>query len=58
MACIVLVRNPSGNIVVIDDGEGEWPRVAVFDDADDAEEMAHDQPLCQVWDYQVVELDI
>lgn len=58
MDYVVLTRNPNGNVVIIDDGAGEFPNVAVFDSVDEADEMADRQPLCLAWGWQVVELEL
>ena len=58
MDYVVLTKNPNGNVVIIDDGVGEFPNVAVFDSFDEADGMADRHPLCLAWGWQVVELEL
>lgn len=52
---IILVRNPRGGLLVIQD-DGDCPHV--FPSEEHAKEWARTSKLCQAWDYQIVEVEI
>ena len=55
MNYILITRNPNGLgvlTILTDDN------IAQFETKQEAEACASEQPLCQAWGYQVVELDI
>ena len=55
MECVILLRNPEhGQVIPITDGEDG---IHVFDNHEDAVELAEHHPLCQAWPHQIVELD-
>jgi hypothetical protein len=56
MNYILITRNPRGKgilTITTDDGD-----VAQFETEEEAEACADQQPLCQAWGYQVVELEL
>lgn len=55
MNYILITRNPSGlGLLTIMTGD----EIAQFETEEEAETCADQQPLCQAWGYQVVELEL
>lgn len=56
MNYILITRNPSrkGILTIMTDDE----EIAQFETEEEAEACAVQQPLCQAWGYQVVELEL
>jgi hypothetical protein len=56
MKYVILVRNPSNYRVIGINAEDD--ALESFETEDEAEQCAAQQPLCQAWGYQIVELEI
>jgi uncharacterized protein YciI len=55
MNYILITRNPTGKgVIAIMTGD----EIAQFETEEEAEACADQQPLCQAWGYQVVELEL
>jgi hypothetical protein len=55
MNYILITRNPTGKgvLTIMTDDE-----ITQFETEEEAEACANEQPLCQAWGYQVVELEL
>lgn len=56
---VILFRNTrNGCVGFVGDGDGEEDKLAIFDSLAEAEEAAERVPICRVYPYQIIELEV
>lgn len=56
---IIVVRNPGANkLLVIEEGETDWPPVAEYATREEAEKDTLVIPVCRAWPYEILEIEV